>query len=150
MSWHPQIEVYPLQCVEDERRSFSEGFLLYTSICCYNYNRKYFSVKFLLTFLFWMKWWEYFIWFPIAILISLWIWIIPLWIGKIFSDAKKYIKKELLPALVLTVITSLVTLSLLHIISTKKKQKDKQKKVKQASYLSFCNKIWTFKCTIFL
>ncbi len=52
-----------------------------------------------------------------------------------------YIKKELLPALVLTVISSLVTLSLLHIISTNKKQKDKQKKVKQASYLSFCNKL---------
>lgn len=52
-----------------------------------------------------------------------------------------YIKKELFPALVLTVITSLVTLSLLHIISTNKKQKDKQKKVKQTSYLSFCNKL---------
>lgn len=41
-----------------------------------------------------MEWREYFIWFPIALLISLWSWIIPIWIVSIYQDAKKYRNKE--------------------------------------------------------
>lgn len=56
MSWLLRTKVYPLNCGEEERRSFSEGFLLFTLIRCYNYNQKYFSVKFSSTFL-----WSFFI-----------------------------------------------------------------------------------------
>lgn len=56
MSWLLRTKVYPLSCGEEERRSFSEGFLLFTSIRWYNYNQKYFSVKFSSTFL-----WSFFI-----------------------------------------------------------------------------------------
>lgn len=56
MSWLLRTKVYPLSCGEEERRSFSEGFLLFTLIRWYNYNQKYFSVKFSSTFL-----WSFFI-----------------------------------------------------------------------------------------
>lgn len=41
-----------------------------------------------------MKWREYFIWFPIALIISWGCWIIPIWIVSIYQDAKKYRDKE--------------------------------------------------------
>lgn len=44
--------------------------------------------------MFWMAWREYLIRFPIALLISWWVWIIPLWIWTAFQDAKKRRKHE--------------------------------------------------------
>lgn len=77
------LDIHKWKCilymsVEDRGCFFSEVHSLYTSICCYNYNRKYFSVKFLLTFLFWMKWLDIpvnivlcFVWFLIFLLIGI-------------------------------------------------------------------------------
>ena len=41
-----------------------------------------------------MEWREYFIYIPIALLILRWSWMIPLWIGMAFKDAKKWREKE--------------------------------------------------------
>lgn len=52
-----------------------------------------------------------------------------------------YIKKELLPALTISVIVSILLLTIFHIIFSNKKQKENLKKISNQKYLDFCYKL---------
>lgn len=52
-----------------------------------------------------------------------------------------YIKKELLPALTISVIVSILLLTIFHIIISNKKQKENLKNISKQNYLDFCYKL---------
>ena len=52
-----------------------------------------------------------------------------------------YIKKELFPALIISIVVSIVMLTIFHIIFSNKKQKENLKKEQKQNYINFCYKL---------